>query len=167
MPNTIFLKKCHIYRLHAKTHILYTQCEVLHLELVCCKMQQTKVPDQLLVCRIGDFWRTWIIPNSSYMSPSDPLIIQDQFYTIQNLQRSPIQQTSNWSGTFFCCFLQQTGSKISTASGQYLCSGKEFFNLCQYITFYIAARHNLSSIFDTTKVRPVFVDKMFTKFLVK
>ena len=101
------------------------------------------------------------------MSPSDPLIIQDQFYTIQNLQRSPIQQTSNWSGTFFCCFLQQTGSKISTASGQYLCSGKEFFNLCQYITFYIAARHNLSSIFDTTKVRPVFVDKMFTKFLMK
>ena len=30
-----------------------------------------------------------------------PLIIQDQFYTIQNLQRSPILQTSNWSGTFF------------------------------------------------------------------
>ena len=29
------------------------------------------------------------------------LIIQDQFYTIQNLQRSPISQTSNWSGTFF------------------------------------------------------------------
>ena len=30
-----------------------------------------------------------------------PLIIHDQFYTIQNLQRSPIPQTSNWSGTFF------------------------------------------------------------------
>ena len=30
-----------------------------------------------------------------------PLIIQDQFYTIQNLQRSPIPQTRNWSGTFF------------------------------------------------------------------
>ena len=30
-----------------------------------------------------------------------PLIIQDQFYTIQNLQRSPIPQTSYWSGTFF------------------------------------------------------------------
>ena len=29
---------------------------------------------------------------------------------IQNLQRSPIPLTSNWSGTFFCCFLQQTGS---------------------------------------------------------
>ena len=30
-----------------------------------------------------------------------PLIIQDQFFTIQNLQRSPILQTSNLSGTFF------------------------------------------------------------------
>ena len=29
------------------------------------------------------------------------LIIQDQFYTMQNLQRYPIPQTSNWSGTFF------------------------------------------------------------------
>ena len=41
-----------------------------------------------------------------------PMIIQDQFYTIQNLQRSPIPQTSNRSGTFFCCFLQQTGSSL-------------------------------------------------------
>ena len=30
-----------------------------------------------------------------------PLIIQDQFYTNQNFQRSPIPPTSNWSGTFF------------------------------------------------------------------
>ena len=30
-----------------------------------------------------------------------PLIIQDQFYTIQNLQRYPISQTNNWPGTFF------------------------------------------------------------------
>ena len=28
------------------------------------------------------------------------LIIKDQFNTIQNLQRSPIPQISNWSGTF-------------------------------------------------------------------
>ena len=41
-----------------------------------------------------------------------PLIIQDQFYTIQNLQRSPIPQTSNWSGTFFCFFLRQTSSRV-------------------------------------------------------
>ena len=38
---------------------------------------------------------------------------QDQFYTVQTFQRSPISQTSNWSGTFFCCFLQQTDSKKS------------------------------------------------------
>ena len=30
-----------------------------------------------------------------------PLKIQDQFHTSQNLQRSPIPQTSNWQGTFF------------------------------------------------------------------
>ena len=34
-----------------------------NLEPVCCKKQQKKVPDQLLVCGIGDFWRTWMIPN--------------------------------------------------------------------------------------------------------
>ena len=28
------------------------------------------------------------------------------------IQSSPIPQTSNWSGTFFCCLLRQTGSKI-------------------------------------------------------
>ena len=39
-----------------------------------------------------------------------PLIVQDQFNTIQNLQRSPIPQTR--SGTFFCCFLQQIGSSV-------------------------------------------------------
>ena len=42
-----------------------------------------------------------MIPNFLYISPSVPLIIQNQFVTIQNLQRSPIPQTSNWSGTFF------------------------------------------------------------------
>ena len=32
------------------------------------------------------------------------LIIQDQFLTVQNLQKSPILQTSNWSGTFFAVY---------------------------------------------------------------
>ena len=41
------------------------------VEPVCCKKQQKKVPDQLLVCRIGDLWRTWMIQNWLYMSPSD------------------------------------------------------------------------------------------------
>ena len=34
----------------------------------------------------------------------DCIWVQDQFYTIQNLQRSPIPQNSNWSGTFFLLF---------------------------------------------------------------
>ena len=46
---------------------------LLELEPVCCKKQQIKVPDQLLVCGIGDLWRTWMIPNWLYMSPSDSL----------------------------------------------------------------------------------------------
>ena len=55
------------------------------------------------------------------------LSIQDQLYTIQNLQRFPISQTSNWSGTFFCYFLQQTDSsdlpairKLSYSMAQHL-----------------------------------------------
>ena len=51
-----------------------------------------------------------------------PLIIQDQFYTIQNLQRFPIPQTSNWSGISFCCFLQQTGSSKYYVSFELTCS---------------------------------------------
>ena len=62
----------------------------------------------------------------------NPLIIQDQFFTVQNLQRSPTLQTSNWSGTFFCCFLQQTGSKkwcryVETARKN--CAAKKNHNL--------------------------------------
>ena len=38
------------------------------------------------------------------------MFIKDQFGIIQNLQTSPILQTSLLVGTFFCCFLQQDGS---------------------------------------------------------
>ena len=38
----------------------------LLLEPVCCKKQPKKVPDQLLVCGIGDLWRTCMIPNWSH-----------------------------------------------------------------------------------------------------
>ena len=38
-------------------------------------------------------------------------LIYNQFEIMQGLQRPPILQTSNWSGTSSCCFLQQTGSK--------------------------------------------------------
>ena len=95
--------------------ILLSNWNILHvtkyLEPVCCKKQQKKVPDQLLVCGKGDLWRTWRIPNWFYMYKSKliPLTIQDQFYTIQNLQRFLIPQTSDWSGTFLP-FLQKTSS---------------------------------------------------------
>ena len=42
-----------------------------------------------------------------------PLIIQDQFYTIQYLQRSPILQTSNLSGLCFAVSYNKPGSSIS------------------------------------------------------
>ena len=60
-----------------------------------------KVTDQLLVCRIGELWRPEWFQTDCIWVQVILLIIQDQFYTIQNLQRSPIPQTSNWSSTFF------------------------------------------------------------------
>ena len=53
----------------------------------------------LSIGTVRDLWRTWMIPNWSIVWVQViPLIIQDQFYTIQ---RSPTPQTSDWSGTFF------------------------------------------------------------------
>ena len=46
-------------------------CWISWLVPVCCKKQQKKVPDRFLVCVIGDLWRTWMIPNWFYLSPSD------------------------------------------------------------------------------------------------
>ena len=43
-------------------------------------------------------------------------LIYNQFAIIQVHQRSPILQTSNCTGTFFCCFLQQTGSSLQDTS---------------------------------------------------
>ena len=40
------------------------------------------------------------------------MIVKDQFGGIQNLQRTLIPQTSNWSWTFFCRFWQQTSSRL-------------------------------------------------------
>ena len=39
-------------------------------------------------------------------------LILNQFWILQVLQRSPTPQTSNWSGTIFGRFLQQTGSSF-------------------------------------------------------
>ena len=74
---------------------------IQYLKPICCKKQQKKVPDQLLVCGIGDLWRYKIDPGWSRESRG---LIYNQFGIIQLLQSSPIPQTSNW-------FLQQTGSR--------------------------------------------------------
>ena len=44
------------------------------------------------------------------------LIIQDQFYTTQNLQRSPIPQTSNWPRTFFFAISYSKQALVRTAN---------------------------------------------------
>ena len=45
------------------------------------------------------------------------MLILDQFGIIQNIQTSPIPQTSFLVGTFFCRFLQQDGSNYVILSG--------------------------------------------------
>ena len=57
-----------------------------------------KVPDQFLVWGIGDLWRFWMILNLSLNDSLNPI---QQFGIIQNFQRLPIPQTSNFSGTVF------------------------------------------------------------------
>ena len=55
------------------------------------------------------------------MSPSDsPDHPGSILYPVQNLQWPPIPQTSNWSGTIFCCFLQQTGSSTGKSLSEAL-----------------------------------------------
>ena len=66
------------------------------------------------------------------------LIIQDKSYTIQNLQRSPTPQTSNWSGTFFCCFLQQTVFKTHITLKYFLTTIGSWKNIAAPPTSYSA-----------------------------
>ena len=51
-----------------KTYYNWLSKAATVLAPVCCQKHQ-KVPDQLLVCGIGDLWRTWMIPNWLYTSP--------------------------------------------------------------------------------------------------
>ena len=69
------------------------------LEQVCCKKRQEKVPDQLLVCEIGDLLRNLMIPNWFKMGLSEFPDDDDQFGTIQNLWRSNIPQTTRYNKT--------------------------------------------------------------------
>ena len=51
-----------------------------------------------------------------------PLTIQDQFYSIQKLQRSPIPQTSNWLGTFFAVSYSKPALVLATLQYFIQCS---------------------------------------------
>ena len=70
-----------------------------------------KVTDQVLVCRIGNLWRTWMIANWLYMSPSDSLNDPGSIFYHSESSEVPYSTISNWSGTCFCCYLQQTDSR--------------------------------------------------------
>ena len=48
-------------------------------------------------------------------------LVYDQLEIFQVLQSSPTPQTSNWSGTIFCRFLQQTGSSRNPPKYFYQC----------------------------------------------
>ena len=57
---------CWIQKRYLQLHCIYTVLSILtiisqKLEPVFCKKQQKKVPDQLLVCEIGDLWRFWMV----------------------------------------------------------------------------------------------------------
>ena len=85
------------------------------LEPVCCKKRQKIVPDQLLVWRIRasegfEWYQTLMIMGTIWTYLESVL-------NLQFLQRSPTLQTSNWSRTIFCPFLQQTVSKSFCLTG--------------------------------------------------
>ena len=54
---------------------------------------------------------------------------------------SPIPQTSNWSGTFFCCFLQQTGSNYTVKFALASQPNKKTFSL-DYLWFTARSLHS-------------------------
>ena len=58
--------------------------------------------------------------------------VYNQSEIIQVLQRSLIPQTSNWLGTIFCRFLQQTGSRPQT---KFTCTYRKHFNILKWFLF--------------------------------
>ena len=81
---------------------------------------------------IGDLWRTWMIPKCIWVQVI-LLIIQNQIYTIQNLQRSPIPQTINWSGTFFAVSYSKPALRSSLFS--HFCLNLDAF--LYFLKFYL------------------------------
>ena len=68
---------------------------------------------KLLVCRIGDLWRTWMITNWLKMSPGSIL-----YYSESSEVSYP--QTSNWSGTFFDVSYNKPAPTLNPFLGNYL-----------------------------------------------
>ena len=75
-----------------------------YLEPVYCKKQQKKFLISYWFAELGTSEGPEWFQTDCIWVQVILLIIKDQFYTIQNLQRSPIPQISNWSGTFFFAF---------------------------------------------------------------
>ena len=94
----------------AGSHPAFSRVGTILLEPVCCKKQQKKSSWPVTGLRnrgpLDSEGPEWFQTDCIWVHMI-PLIIQDQFHTIQNLQRSPIPP-------FFCCFLQQTGYKLLT-----------------------------------------------------
>ena len=94
---TILITPISVFRSSLKTPLNYV------LEPVCCKKQQKKISWQVTGLRnrgpLNDLNNSKLIV--CIWVQVIPLISQDQFYTIQNLQSFPIPQISNWAGTFF------------------------------------------------------------------
>ena len=67
----------------------------------CCKKQQRKFMSSYWFAEWGTSEGPEWFQTDCIWVQVIPLIIQNQFHTIQNLQRSPIPQTSNWSETFW------------------------------------------------------------------
>ena len=82
----------------------------LELEPVCGKKQQKKFPTSYWFVEYGTSEDSkWYKIDPGWSRESLGLIY-NQLGIIQVLQRSPIQETNNWSETLFFCFLQKTGS---------------------------------------------------------
>ena len=76
------------------------------LEPVCCKKRTKIVPGQLLVCTLK-------VLNGTKLILDDHGNNLDSFRISLESFRSHTPQTSNCSGTIFCCFLQPTRSSAA------------------------------------------------------
>ena len=119
---------------------------LVFLEPVCCEKQQKTFLTSYWFVEWGTSeGPEWFIADCIWVQVI-PLIVLDQFYSIHNLQRSTaISQTINWSGTLFCCSLQQTGSSHSKPSTMAHVRILKCFNLQHNV---IKTKHFRSLVWD-------------------